>query len=137
MTRNPLVYAVLIFVSLLAPASATAQPPAPTPMTAVLVNLTIKPEVDRTQVMKLMPDEVRATLKLYLDGRIQQWYSRADGRGVIFILNSTDAAAAKAMMEELPLAKSGLANLEYTALGPLSPLRALLTPPQASSKEDR
>ena len=43
-----------------------------------------------------MPDEVRATLKLYLDGKIQQWYSRSDGRGVIFILNCTTAAEAKA-----------------------------------------
>ena len=138
MTPKPLGYAaVLIFASLLWPTSAAAQPPAATPTTAVLVNLTIKPEVDRAQVMKVMPDEVRATLKLYLDGRIQQWYSRADGRGVIFILNSTDAASAKTVMEELPLAKSGLANFEYTALGPLAPLRALVTTPQASSKGDR
>lgn len=113
-----------------------AQSPTPVPITAVLVNLTIKADVDRAQVMKVMPEEVRATLKLYLDGKIQQWYSRADGRGVMFILNATDAAAAKTVMEELPLAKANLVNYDYTALGPLGPLRALLAPP-AGGKDDR
>ena len=109
----------------------SAQTPATAPTTAVLVNLTIKPEVDRPRLMKVMPDEVRATVKLYLDGKIQQWYSRSDGRGVMFILNSTSAADAKAVMDELPLSKAGMANLEFTALGPLTPLRALIAPPAA------
>lgn len=115
---------------------AMAQTPTPAPTTAVLVNLTIKPDVDRAQMVKVMPDEVRATLKLYLDGKIQQWYSRSDGRGVMFILNATDVAAARAVMEELPLSKANLANYDYTALGPLTPLRALLAVP-AGGKDDR
>lgn len=109
-------------------ATASAQAPPPSPTTAVLVNLTIKPDVDRQQVMKVMPNEVRDTLKLYLDGKIQQWYSRGDGRGVLFIVNSTSVADAKAIMDELPLSKANLANYEFTALAPLTPLRALLTP---------
>jgi peptidyl-tRNA hydrolase len=108
--------------------TAFAQPPAPPPTTAVLVNLTIKPDVDRAQVTKTMPDEVRATVQLYLDGKIQQWYARGDGRGVVFILNSMTIADAKTSMESLPLSKSGLVNLDYTALGPLTPLRALIAP---------
>lgn len=106
-----------------------AQAPAPTPTTAVLVNLTIKPDADRSQVVKVLPDEVRETVKLYLDGRIQQWYSRSDGRGVMFILNASDVAAAKALMDGLPLSKANLANFEFTPLGPLSPLRVLVAPP--------
>jgi hypothetical protein len=78
--------------------------------------------------MKVMPDEVRATLKLYLDGKIQQWYSRSDGRGVIFILNCTTAAEAKAITDGLPLSKANLATFEYTPLSPLAPLRMLLQP---------
>jgi len=31
--------------------------------------------------MNVMPAEIRATVKLYLDGKIRQWYSRGDGRG--------------------------------------------------------
>jgi hypothetical protein len=77
---------------------------------------------------------VRATLKLYLDGKIQQWWARADGRGVVFILNCTTSAEAKAITDTLPLSKASLAVFEYTPLGPLTPLRMLLTEPTTSPK---
>jgi hypothetical protein len=115
-------------VFLLAAAPLSAQSPASTPATQVLTSLMVKPDVDRGQLMKVMPDEVRETLKLYLDGKIQQWYSRSDGRGVIFILNCTTAAEAKAITDGLPLSKANLATFEYTPLGPLAPLRMLLQP---------
>lgn len=28
--------------------------------------------------MKIMPAEIRATVPLYLEGKIQQWYTRGD-----------------------------------------------------------
>ena len=90
--------------------------------------LTVKPGVERADILKVMPDEVRDTVKLYLDGKIQQWYSRSDGRGVIFILNCTTAAEAKAITDGLPLSKANLATFEYTPLSPLAPLRMLLQP---------
>ncbi len=135
MTRSSVSSALLACVAVLVAAPSHAQPPAATPTTAVLVNLTIKPDADRAQVMKTLPDEVRETVKLYLNGKIQQWFSRSDGRGVIFIVNAPDTATAKAAVEELPLAKSGLANFEYTGLGPLSPLRVLLAPAPTAPKE--
>jgi hypothetical protein len=113
---------------LLAATPLWAQSPASTPATQVLTSLTIKADVDRGQVMKVMPEEVRETLKLYLDGKIQQWFSRSDGRGVIFILNCHTAAEAKAITDGLPLSKANLATFEYTPLGPLAPLRMLLQP---------
>ena len=105
-----------------------AQPPAAAPTTQVLTALTVKTDVDRAQIMKVMPDEVRATVKMYLDGKIQQWYSRSDGRGVVFILNATSVADAKALTDQLPLSKANLATFEYTALSPLGPLRMLIQP---------
>ena len=136
-SRPWMVVGSLVVLLLLGTSNALlAQPPQPGPTTAVLASLTIKNEADRAQVMKVMPDEVRATLKLYLDGKIQQWYARSDGRGVLFILNSTSVADAKAVMDELPLSKANLANLEYTALGPLTPLRALLAPPPGPGKNE-
>jgi hypothetical protein len=51
------------------------------------------------QVMKIMPAEIRATVPLYLDGKIQQWFTRGDGRGVIFILNCKDVAEARTLIE--------------------------------------
>ena len=101
-------------------------PVAPARATEVLVMLTIKPGVEREKVMKVMPDEIRATVRLYLDGKIRQWYSRADGRGVVFVLDCKDVAEATSVMEALPLAKERLVNLEFTALTPLTPLRLLL-----------
>ena len=126
----------ILLVITACPASAQTPQTPGTTTTAVLVNLTIKPEVDRQQLMQVMPDEVRATVKLYLDGKIQQWYSRSDGRGVLFILNVSNVDDAKAIMKELPLSKANLGNLEYTDLGPLSPLRALITSPAGASKKN-
>jgi hypothetical protein len=101
-------------------------PPAPSRTMDVLVMLTVKPGVERERVLKVMPDEIRATVRLYLDGQIRQWYSRDDGKGVVFILDCKDVAEAKSVMEALPLSKEHLVNLEFTALAPLSPLRLLL-----------
>jgi hypothetical protein len=106
-----------------------AQTPVAAPTTAVLLRLTVKPGVDRPQVTKVMPEEIRDTVKLYLDGKIQQWYSLSDGKGVIFILNCGSVAEAKTLVEALPLAKANLVNLEYTALAPLTPLRLLVAEP--------
>ena len=70
--------------------------------TGVLVVLTAKPGVTRDQVMKIMPAEIRATVRLYLEGTIKQWYSRGDGKGVVFILDCKDEAQAHAVMDGLP-----------------------------------
>ena len=120
---------ILLFAALVCLATpAFAQPPAAAPTTQVLTALTVKSDVDRAQIMKVMPEEVRATVKMYLDGKIQQWYSRSDGRGVVFILNATSVADAKALTDQLPLSKANLATFEYTALSPLGPLRMLIQP---------
>ena len=114
-----------------APAVVSAQQPSqPAPVTAVMAVLTVRPDADQAQRVKVMSDEVRATVKLYLDGKIQQWYAKADGRGVMFILNCNTIAEAKALTDELPLVKGKFASFEFTALMPLTPLRYLMgTPP--------
>ena len=100
-------------------------PPKPT-ITGVLTILTPKPGVVPEQIMKLMPAEIRATVPLYLDGKIQQWYTRGDGKGVIFILNCKDVEEAKALMESLPLSKENLVDEQFIPVGPLLPLGILL-----------
>lgn len=96
------------------------------PTTGVFAILTAKPGVKREQVMAVMPAEIRATIQLYLDGKIREWYSREDGRGGVFLLNARDAAEASAIMESLPLAKEHLLDHAYIPVGPLLPLRLLL-----------
>ena len=88
--------------------------------------MTVKPGITRDQIMKVMPAEVRATVRLYLDGKIQQWYSRGDGKGVIFILDIKQVSEAQALLNELPLAKAKLVDDEYMPIGPLTPLGMLL-----------
>jgi len=97
--------------------------------TGVLVILTVKAGVTRDQVMAVMPAEVRQTVQLYLSGKIREWYSRGDGRGAVFLLDTADVAQAEAIMEALPLAKQHLMDHEYIAVGPLMPLRLLMANP--------
>ena len=114
----------LLSLTFLGVALLQAQTPAPT--TAVLTSLTIKPGADRAEIQKTMPEEVRVTVRLYLDGKIQQWFARSDGKGVVFLVNAPTVAAAKAITDTLPLSKAGFADFEYTPLSPLTPLRYLL-----------
>jgi hypothetical protein len=107
---------------------ARAQTSSPT-TTGVMVILTVKAGVAREQVMAVMPAEIRATVQLYLNGRIREWYSRGDGRGVVFFLDSRDVAEAQTIMEGLPLGKENLMDHEYIAVGPLLPLRLLMANP--------
>jgi hypothetical protein len=119
-------YLLLAFATILVPmARGQFTPPQPK-ITAVLTILTPKPGVIPQQVMKIMPAEIRATVPLYLDGKIQQWFTRGDGRGVIFILNCTDVAEARALIETLPLAKENLMDEQFIPVGPLLPLGILL-----------
>jgi hypothetical protein len=106
-------------------AQAQAQTSTPT-ATGVFALLKAKPGVTRERVMAIMPAEIRATVKLYLDGKIRDWYSREDGKGGVFLLNVRDVAEAESIMESLPLAKEHLLDHEYVAVGPLMPLRLLL-----------
>ena len=92
----------------------------------VFALLKAKPGVTREQVMAIMPAEIRATVQLYLDGKIREWYAREDGRGGIFLLNADDVAEAESIMESLPLAKENLLDHEYIPVSPLMPLRLLI-----------
>ena len=60
--------------------------------TGVFALLKAKPGVTRERVMAVMPAEIRATVQLYIDGKIREWYSREDGKGGVFLLNTCDVA---------------------------------------------
>ena len=96
--------------------------------TGVLVIQTPKQGVTFQQIIAVMPSEVRATVKLYLDGKIREWYSRGDGKGVVFLVDAKSEDEARSIMETLPLAKEHLMDHQYVPVGPLMPLRALMGP---------
>jgi hypothetical protein len=115
----------------LSPCGASPAQPAnpPTPTTRILAIGTVNPGADPAAVRSILPSEVRETVKLYLDGTIDQWFSLQGRNGVAFILNVTDPAAAHDMLEKLPLGRARLMSFELMPLAPLNPLRQLL--PQA------
>jgi hypothetical protein len=118
--------ALMLILSLIGPDFGYAQSATTsTPTTKILAIGTVNPGVDPAKVLEILPNEVRSTVDLYLDGKIDQWYSLEDRRGVAFILNVTDPAAAHEMLEKLPLGQAYLMSFELIRLGPLNPLRQL------------
>ena len=103
--------------------------------TEVLVILTPKKGVTPQQIMAIMPAEVRATLKLYIDGKIRQWYSRGDGKGVVFLVDAKTEDEARVIIDTLPLSKEQLMDHQYIPVGPLMPLMALMGTGALTGKE--
>jgi peptidyl-tRNA hydrolase len=111
------------------PGQASGLPSVAIPKTTeVLVIETPKEGVTFQQVLAVMPREARATVKLYLDGKIREWYSRGDGKGVVFLVDAKSVDEARAIVEDLPLAKEQLIDSQYIPVGPLMPLRVLMGP---------
>jgi hypothetical protein len=122
--------ALTIAVSGSGPASAQAVPAAPaTPTTRILAIGHLTAAATPEAMRAAMPQEVRDTVRLYLSGRIEQWYGRKDKPGVVFVINSADPAEARALLEKLPLGQRGLMDFDLIPLGPLAPLGLLVGSP--------
>jgi hypothetical protein len=92
----------------------------------VLAIATIIKPVSDEQRKEIMPKEVPATLKHYLDGKIEQFWARTDKPGVVFLMNVESVAQAKAELDTLPLVTGGFAQYEFIPVGPLAPLGLLI-----------
>jgi hypothetical protein len=105
------------------PNAATA---ASVPTTKILAIGRVRAPLTPEQRRTIMPREVPATVRLYLAGKIDQWYVRQDGKGVVFLLNVTSVDEAHSLLEKLPLGQAKLMEFDLMPLGPLNPLRVLL-----------
>lgn len=116
-----------LIVGVTSPIFEHAQPPVatPTPTTKILAVGTLNANADPAAVHAILPTEVRETVALYLDGKIDQWFSLQGRNGVVFLLNVTDVATAREMLEKLPLGQAHLMTFDVTPLAPLNPLRRL------------
>jgi hypothetical protein len=94
---------------------------------------TMVPNADLAKIQAILPEEARETIALYLDGKIDQWFSLQDRPGVVFLLNVTDLDAAAAALEKLPLGLARMMRFELMPLGPLKPLRHVLGKPDGIS----
>src|ERR1700722_7384525 len=119
-------YQLLAFATVLAPMARGPSTSSQPKITGVLTILSPKPGVAPEQVMKIMPAEIRATVPLYLDGKTQQWLTRGDGRGAIFLLNRKGVAEARALIESLPVSKENLMDEQFIPVGPLLTVGMLL-----------
>jgi hypothetical protein len=125
----PFILSAFPFAAVAQSPSPSAQPPSdpPSPKTTeVMVILTAREGVTRQQIMTIMPAEIRTTVKLYLEGTIRQWYSKADGKGVIFVIDAKTVDEAHAVIDAMPLSKENLVDHEFIPVGPLVPLAALI-----------
>jgi hypothetical protein len=123
--------ALALGLALAQPALAQPTPAAPVsavPTTRILAIGTLTGDRQSQAFRQVMPQEVRATVDLYLKGKIDQWYVKQDQSGVVFILNVTSTEEARGLLEALPLGEARLMHFDLVPLGPLNPLRLLLKP---------
>src|SRR5258707_3570116 len=75
--------------------AASAQNPLPpVPTTKILaISHFMGTPMTPAQRAQIMPHEVHDTVNAYLAGKIDQWYFRTDGKGVVFIVNASTPGA--------------------------------------------
>ena len=121
-----LVPVLILFAGVTMQAQTHADPLLSVPTTKILAIGSLNTPLTDEQRRGIMSHEVPDTVKLYLAGKIDQWYVRKDGKGVVFVLNLGSTEEAKALLEQLPLGQAKLMSFELIPLGPLSPLELLL-----------
>ena len=73
------------------------------PTTKILAIGSVTAKGTPEAIASVRPHEVRATVRNHLAGKIEQWFSRTESRGVVFIVNATSTAEAHELLEKLPL----------------------------------
>lgn len=86
---------------------------------------TLKP-LTPEQRKQYLPAEVPATLQLYLDDKMEQFWLRENEAGVIFLMNVASVDEADRLLKALPLGKADLLTFELLPVGPLLPLGMLM-----------
>jgi hypothetical protein len=66
------------------------------------------------------------TLKLYLNGKVEQFWFRKDGKGVVLLLAAESQDEAASLVGGLPLAKANAIRFEILPIGPMMPFVRLL-----------
>lgn len=120
------VLAVVLSISAFLPAPGQTTPAAAAPTTRVLAIGHMTNGTTREKVTPVMQKEVRDTVRLYLSGKIDQWFVRRDQNGVVFLLNVSSVEEARTLLDKLPLGEAKLMDFDLIPLGPLSPLGLLL-----------
>ena len=133
LTRLAYFGALVAVVAVFGPVTSFAQSRPPSgldvPTTKLLAIGTFTAKGSPDQWKPLLPAEVRDTVRLYLAGKIDQWYLKQDQSGVVFMMNVTDPKEALELLGKFPFGQAGLMEFQLIPLGPIAPLRMLLTEP--------
>jgi hypothetical protein len=86
---------------------------------------TLKP-LSPEQRLQYLPKEVPATLQLYLDGKMEQFWLRDKEAGVIFLITVESLDEAERLLKSLPLGQANLLTFDLMPVGPLLPLGMLM-----------
>ncbi|SDR30016.1 hypothetical protein SAMN05443245_4393 [Paraburkholderia fungorum] len=86
---------------------------------------TLKP-LSPEQQQTYMPSEVPATLQLYLEGKMEQFWLQDQKKGVIFLMNVNSVDEADQLLKNLPLGRANLLTFDLLPIGPLLPLGLLM-----------
>ena len=86
---------------------------------------TLKP-LSQEQRQQYLPKEVPATLQLYLDGKMEQFWLREKEAGVIFLMSVEWVDEAERLLKALPLGQANLLTFDFMQIGPLLPLGMLI-----------
>lgn len=73
-------------------------------MTKIFAMISVRP-LTAEQVERLMLEEVQVVMQQYVDGKIEQFWRRKDGKGAMLLLDTADLAEAGAWMDALPLTR--------------------------------
>ena len=85
--------------------AAVIEPRGPTTKLLAIGTFTAKGSPD--QWKPLLPAEVRDTVRLYLAGKIDQWYLKQDQSGVVFMMNVTDPKEALELLGRFAFGRAG------------------------------
>src|ERR1700742_4266131 len=95
------------------------------PTTKILAIGSVTAKGTPEAIAPVLPHEVRATVRNYLAGKIEQWFFQAGGYGVVFIMNVSSSAEADEILKKQPLGVAGMMEFEFIPLSPLKPLAML------------
>ncbi len=119
-------------ISSSSPFTCEAQPPEASPV----------PAVHATKILAIgrfnappTPEQLKMfSLRVYVAGKIDQWFSPQDGNGLVLILNLSSVEEASAMLDAGPPGQPKLMSFELIPISPLIPLTRLLPQPAKPAK---
>ena len=85
-----------------------------------------KEGADRSEMGPHLGSEVKHTLEAYLDGHIRNFWFKAEGMGIVLLLESADKEEAQRVLGGMPLFAAGFIEFDVIPLQPLMPLGTLI-----------